>query len=76
MKKRIIAMFLAATMAFSLAACGSGNGGNAESAPASSSSEEASSGNEEAADSNEGETAGSTDMNIADRKSTRLNSSH
>jgi len=26
MKKRIIAMFLAATMAFSLAACGSGNG--------------------------------------------------
>ena len=65
MKKRIIAMFLAATMAFSLAACGSGNGGNAESAPASSSSEEASSGNEEAADSNEGETAGSTDMNIA-----------
>ena len=57
MKKRIIAMFLAATMAFSLAACGSGNGGNTESAPASSSSEEASSGNEEA--------AGSTDMNIA-----------
>lgn len=65
MKKRIIAMFLAATMAFSLAACGSGNEGNTESAPASSSSEEASSGNEEAADSNEGETAGSTDMNIA-----------
>lgn len=30
MKKRIIAMFLAATMAFSLAACGSGNGERGE----------------------------------------------
>lgn len=59
MKKRIIAMFLAATMVFSLAACGSGNGGNTESAPASSSNEEAASaGSEE-------EASGGTDMNIA-----------
>lgn len=65
MKKRIIAMFLAATMAFSLAACGSGNGGNTESAPASSSGEEAEAGSEEAAESSEGEAAGGTDMNIA-----------
>lgn len=51
MRKRMIAMFLAATMAFSLAACGSSGGGNAESASASGASE--------------GEAAGGTDMNIA-----------
>ena len=66
MKKRVIAAVLAATMVFSLTACGSSGGDSSDSAPASGSVEEAEGDEVEESGSSEAEAeASASDMNIA-----------